>query len=101
MVDGVRPDRKILLNQFWGEETYDTTDFLVENADFVHPELVNVLAASSDDTVSSLFSSPLTPEGKLSGVEGEGHSQTGSQQSLSNQFKHWLAATVTCLMTRE
>merc|ERR1712208_55816 len=25
----------------------------------------------------------------------------GSQQSLSSQFKHWLAATINCLMTRE
>ena len=101
MVDGVRPDGKILLNQFWGEETYNTTDFLTDNVNFLHPELVSVMAASSDDTVSSLFLAPLTPEGKLSGVEGEGHSQMGSQQSLSSQFQHWLATTIACLMTRE
>ena len=100
-MDGVGLDGKILLNHFWGEETYNTTDFLTDNVDFLHPELVSVVAASSDDTVSSLFSTPLTPEGKLSGVEGEGHSQLGSQQSLSSQFKHCLAATINCLMTRE
>ena len=101
VVDKVQPDGRILLNHFWGEETYDTAEFLTDTVDFLHPEVVSVMATSSDDTVSSLFMAPLTPEGKLSADDCDGHSQMGHQQSLSSQFQHWLANPISCLMTRE
>ena len=101
VVGNVKQDGSLILNHFWGEETYVTADFLTDTTDFLHPEIVSAMVASSDETISSLFLTPLTPGGKLSDEEGEGHSQTGSQQSLSSQFQHWLASTISCLMTKE
>ena len=101
VMGNVKQDGSLILNHFWGEETYVTADFLTDTTDFLHPEIVSAMVASSDETISSLFLTPLTLGGKLSDEEGEGHSQTGSQQSLSSQFQHWLASTTSCLITRE
>ena len=55
VVGNVKQDGSLILNHFWGEETYVTTDFLTDTTDFLHPEIVSAMIASSDETISSLF----------------------------------------------
>ena len=52
VVGNVKQDGSLILNHFWGEETYVTKDFLTDTTDFLHPEIVSAMVASSDETPS-------------------------------------------------
>ena len=94
------------IKHFWSTETYKDARFMEANEGFVNPYLISTCTHSSDEFIKSMFSNPVTNEGKVifDDVDDEhvsGKHLNSVQETAGSKFQHFLSSLARVVLTSE